>query len=102
MRWKTVASKNFARASETMEAPACGAVLGSSATVKSPQLVLKVSDFLGRGGALGFFSRPGLRGCGPGPCWQPPAVVGGGVWAGAAAGADELSEDCLSPPPPQP
>src|SRR3954454_1472394 len=60
MRWKVVFLKKPARASETIEALAFGALFRSSFTVNEPQLVLKVSvqAFEASSGAVGFFAPP--------------------------------------------
>src|SRR3954451_24396839 len=76
IRWKKVPSKKPLLASATSEPHAFGDCLGSSATLKSPQLVLKVSVTLALGSSgEGFFCLPGCWACGAATSWQPPAVV---------------------------
>src|SRR5262245_23743806 len=66
MRWKTVPSKYVFRASDTSDAVACGDVLVSSETVKTPQLVRNASVhvFAGSRGLGRPETAAGVRGFG--------------------------------------
>src|SRR3954464_12136516 len=106
MRWKVVFLKKPARARETIEALAFGALFRSSFTVNEPQLVLKVSvqAFEASSGAVGFFAPPLRFGFGFATCLQP---VEAGFGVAAGAGAVELSLPAgmaagLVPPPLEP
>src|SRR4051794_4265359 len=103
MRWKTVSLKNPAFASETIDADAFGALFRSSVTVKSPQLVWKVSVqvFESSSGSVGFFWPP--SGLGPGALaiclqsWAEAGVCGSGVEAAVEGPPDGMSA-CVLPP----